>query len=243
MFLTLVIAALASGAWAWWAGRRRGTTAAGAFPFAAGTLLACGLSTFMCFIAVRHIDVMVIFGALTIAAGFSALRRYLTDASAAEAFEALRVREMRGGGGLSMVAAAGLLLCAALGRLPGNGYDPARFPVAMVGELRAKGVVPSGPVLSPDDWGGYVILAWPQARVYVDGRWDLRDDDFLNRYLTIYLALPGWERGLKDGGVNLVLLPPNGPLAAALRDSADWRVWGSDDVAIVFERRPPAGGG
>src|SRR5438093_495135 len=72
--------------------------------------------------------------------------------------------------------------------------------------------VPAGPVLTPDIWGGYLILEWPQVLVYVDGRWDLRDDEFFQRYAAIILALPGWERGLKEEGVNLALLPLHGRL-------------------------------
>ena len=126
---------------------------------------------------------------------------------------------------------------AALGRLPDAGFDPDQFPVRMVQQLKNAGVAPTGAVLTPDIWGGYLILEWPQARVYVDGRWDMRGDAFWSRYASIYLARPGWERLLQEDGVALALLPPDAPIAAAMRASPAWRAGGADATAMVFERR------
>ena len=136
---------------------------------------------------------------------------------------------------------AALLLTAALavaGWFPQAGFDNSLFPVEMVAELKRAGVAPEGPVFTPDIWGGYLILEWPRARVFVDARWDMRGDAFYERYADILLARPAWSRLLKETGVNWVVVPPDVPLAPALRSSSEWRLWKSDSTAMVFRREP-----
>ena len=65
----------------------------------------------------------------------------------------------------------------------------------------------------------------------------------------------GWEKTLGRFGVNTILLPPDAPLAGALKESSRWRVVYDDGVALIFRPAaaqtaaaskpfpPPAGGG
>jgi hypothetical protein len=50
----------------------------------------------------------------------------------------------------------------------------------------------------------------------------------------------GWEDHLRGYGVDEILLPPDSPLAGALKESRRWRVAYDDGVAILFRARGPA---
>ena len=204
-----------------------------------GTLLALGVTAAMAFLSIRHVEVLVVFGALVISGGFSALLRNHADSPTRALLETLRAREARAGGGILLVLLALLPVLAAAGALPRAGFDPEQFPVGAVAALKASGPAPAGPVFSADVWGGYLILEWPEARVYVDGRWDMYGDAFFMRYADIYLARPGWPDGLREAGVSLAILPRDAPLAEAMRGSADWELLRADGPAEVFRRREP----
>jgi hypothetical protein len=203
-----------------------------------GTVLAFLMTTAMALRSVRDVEIMAVFGAIVLADGLSGwLRPRLGDEMRAE-LESFRRRESVSGGGL-VVAAFVLAAClAAAGRFPPCGFDPALFPVDMVARLKAAGVRPDGPVLTPDHWGGYLILEWPEAKVYVDSRWDMRGDAFFERYSDLALTRPGWEAILDGSGIGWVLMPPEAPLARALRQDGGWNLWGSDGVTEVYQRKP-----
>lgn len=208
-----------------------------------GTLLAFLLTAAMALRTVRDVEIMAVFGAIVLAGGLSSWLRPRLGGEMRADLETFRRREVHGGGGW---AAAAFLLAACLaaaGRFPPSGFDPALFPVDMVARLQAAGIRPEGPVLTPDHWGGYLILEWPAARVYVDSRWDMRGDAFFERYSDLVLARPGWEAILDDAGIGWVLMPPEAPLALALRRDPAWTLWAGDGVTEVFRRKAgPAGG-
>ncbi len=246
IFLLLCLAGAGCGVGAWLAWRRpqrpgRGGAPASPgtprFPLHPGTILALAVSAAMAFRSIRHVEVMAVFGAIVLADGVTAFLRARLDPGTCAELEAIRLREVRAGGGALAAAVALLILYVGAGGMAGAGFDPAKFPVAMVRELGKEEVVPAGSVLTPDIWGGYLILEWPRARVYVDGRWDMRGNDFWQRYATIYLARPGWDRLLREDGVSLALLPLDAPLARAMPDSPDWLRWRSDATSVVFRRR------
>jgi hypothetical protein len=135
------------------------------------------------------------------------------------------------------LVASGLL--AIQGPFPRAGFDAERFPVAMVERLRGAGVRPAGPVFTPDTWGGYLTLEWPGVVVFADGRWDMRGDAAFERYIAILTARPGWDRLLREAGVEWVLVPPDAPIAGAMRNDHRWRPWSADDAALVFRFEAP----
>ena len=47
----------------------------------------------------------------------------------------------------------------------------------------------------------------------------------------------GWEKTLGRFGVDTILMPPNSPLAGALKESSRWRVVYDDGIALVFRSR------
>jgi hypothetical protein len=138
------------------------------------------------------------------------------------------------------VAAAGLLLMAAAARwAPGGrvlveaGFDPAVFPVEAVARARADGL--SGPVFNEFEWGGYLLYAWPEQKVFIDGQTDFYGEDLTRKYAAIRELRPGWRQELERRHISLVLLPPGTPLARAL-ESEGWEPWYADSTAVVFRR-------
>jgi len=195
----------------------------------------------MALVSIRHVEVMAVLGIPIAAGGISSLLWRKVDATTRSSLESLRRYETNHGGGMLLLSLLGLAGLAVAGGLPRTGFDSARFPVAMVTELKRADIVPTGPVFAPDVWGGYLILEFPQARVFVDGRWDMYGDAFFARYADIYLARPGWSRSLQKAGVTWAILPLEAPLAAAMRASPEWTPWRADATAVAFRLRTSTG--
>jgi hypothetical protein len=97
---------------------------------------------------------------------------------------------------------------------------------------------PPGPLFNSYNWGGYLIFKlWPDYPVYIDGRTDLYDNDFIRRYLNIMVADEGWQQKLDQDGVNLVLIETNSILAKFLRLDPAWEEIYSDERAALFSRK------
>jgi len=112
-------------------------------------------------------------------------------------------------------------------------YDPKSFPVAAAGRLERAGLF--GGVFTEDLWGGYLIYReYPRGRVFIDGRSDFYGAEFAGKYIQAMGAQAGWERYLSRYRVETVLLPPDAPLAGALRQSGAWHLIYDDGVALIF---------
>jgi hypothetical protein len=137
------------------------------------------------------------------------------------------------------VSAAAMLALAALLYAPRSpaacraAYDPKTFPVAAAGQLEKAGLF--GGVFTEDLWGGYLIYReYPRGRVFIDGRSDFYGPEFAGKYMKAMGAQAGWEGYLNRYGVETVLLPPDAPLAGALRQSRAWHLIYDDGVALIF---------
>lgn len=112
-------------------------------------------------------------------------------------------------------------------------FDGKRFPVAAVDYLEKQNV--QGPILSPDNWGGYLIYRLaPRVKVVVDDRHDFYGEAFLKNYLKFIHAEPGWKGFLRDHPAQEVIVPRNSASANIL-ETAGWRPVYSDEVSAVFE--------
>lgn len=97
---------------------------------------------------------------------------------------------------------------------------------------------PEGKMFNSYNWGGYLMFAAPEVPVYVDGRTDLYDDQFLRDYLKIALVREGWEETLEQQNIDFVVIEENGVLAQMLRRQPEkWDIRYEDDQAIVFVRK------
>jgi hypothetical protein len=112
------------------------------------------------------------------------------------------------------------------------------LPVEAVRFLQAER--PAGPLFNSYNWGGYLIWELPDYPVFVDGRTDLYDDEFLTEYLSIVFAQDGWDQQLESYGINLVLIEPQSMLGRMLRERAlnneGWSQLYRDEMAAIFAR-------
>jgi hypothetical protein len=140
------------------------------------------------------------------------------------------------------VSAAAILGLAALLYAPRTpywraAYNPKVFPVAAAGQLEKAGFY--GGVFTEDLWGGYLIYReYPRGRVFIDGRSDFYGREFTSGYIRAMGAQTGWEQYLGSYGVETILLPPDAPLAGALRQSSAWHIIYDDGVAQIFRPVP-----
>lgn len=114
------------------------------------------------------------------------------------------------------------------------------YPAAAVAWLRAN---PAPPHLFNDyNWGGYLLWNLPDTyRVAQDGRADLYGDAWLEQYADLVTTGRDASARLLAIGAQTALIPPDGPLAQALRsDAAHWDLRYQDRQAAVFVARTVA---
>jgi hypothetical protein len=113
------------------------------------------------------------------------------------------------------------------------GFPAGTFPVKAA-EAVAK-LPADARLAAPDSFGGYLIYRFNGGRkVYFDGRSDFYGVDFMNQYLVLLQARPGWQEILRQYQFTHALLPKTSALKAAL-GQAGWSVLYEDDVATLLE--------
>ncbi len=118
-------------------------------------------------------------------------------------------------------------------RLPTE-FDSTAFPVRAVRAARAAGV--SGRIFHSFTWGGYLLYAWPEQRVFIDGQTDFYGDSITREYSAITGLDPGWRGKLAAWRIDLVLMETRSPLAEALVHDAGWRPIFCDSTAVFVAR-------
>ncbi len=115
-----------------------------------------------------------------------------------------------------------------------NHFDASVFPVAAV--AKARGAKLEGRLFSNFTWGGYVLYAWPEQMVFIDGGTDFYGEEIFREYTDIRTLRPGWREVLDRWRVSLMLLDRQTTLAHELARDATWTQWYCDSLAVVFRR-------
>jgi hypothetical protein len=109
-------------------------------------------------------------------------------------------------------------------------FDSRAFPVAAV--ERARSAHLDGPVFDAWEWGGYIMYAWPEARLHVD---PLKfSDTTIRSYTVIDNLQPSWRDELKRWNVRTVIVPTKSPIGVALKTAPGWTLWYGDSTAVIF---------
>jgi hypothetical protein len=132
--------------------------------------------------------------------------------------------------GYAIVPFAALLIFASIRN--DAGFSAADSPVA------ASVVVASLPadarILASDSFGGYFIYRFNSERkVFFDGRSDYYGMDFVERYMRLVEARPGWRDEFNRWNFTHALLPPDCPLIPAL-EAGGWREIHRDPIAVLM---------
>jgi hypothetical protein len=138
-----------------------------------------------------------------------------------------------------MAAAAAIALAAGHGRLGGrtlivDDFSPERMPVRAVAAARSAGL--SGNLFSDFTYGGYVLYAWPEQKVFIDGGVDFYGGDLMRDYTIIRGMKPGWRELIEQWDLAVMLLRPAAPVAAELVHDGGWSYWYCDAQAVVLVR-------
>jgi len=137
------------------------------------------------------------------------------------------------------VAALLAVLAAAGGRVGSaqvirNEFDATIFPVTAVSKARKEQL--EGRLFSEFAWGGYVVYAWPEQKIFIDGGTDFFGEDLFRQYGAIKQMAPGWRDTLAKHGISLMLLNRGSTLAHELAREGRWTLWHCDSLAVLFRR-------
>ena len=118
-------------------------------------------------------------------------------------------------------------------------FDSKIKPVAAVEFLKKEPV--AGNMFDNDEFGDYIIFAaWPQYKVFIDGRLDMYGGERLKEYFKVGGFETGWEKILEKYGISWIIFDANSTLSRFLAQNENWRLIYSDKVANIFVKNIPA---
>ena len=127
-----------------------------------------------------------------------------------------------------------VLVHAMTGRLTYH-FDEKVKPVAAV-EFLKKEHIP-GNMYNDYEFGDYIIFsAYPQYRVFIDGRADMYGVDRMKDYYKVNQLRPGWESILDRHNINFIVFNADSILSRFLLEKSMWKLIYSDKVANIFIR-------
>ena len=115
-----------------------------------------------------------------------------------------------------------------------DGFDPTIFPVAAVQHARSERL--QGRLFTEFAWGGYVLYAWPEQKIFIDGGTDFFGEELFREYATIKRLVPGWRNRVRKWDLSLMLLRRESSLAHELAREPTWQLWYCDSLAVVLKR-------
>ena len=112
-------------------------------------------------------------------------------------------------------------------------FDRKSKPVAAVDFLMKEKV--KGNIFNNDEFGDYLIYAaYPQYRVFIDGRSDMYGTEKIKEYLKITSLGSGWEKILEKYNIGWIFFDANSALSRTLYEKNGWRLIYADNVANIF---------
>jgi hypothetical protein len=107
------------------------------------------------------------------------------------------------------------------------------FPVQAVTVLQRER--PAGRLFNSYNWGGYLLWALPEYRVFIDGRTDLYDDEVIAEWLQVVRGEAGWRDVVNRWEIRAILLESDMPVIPYLEQDG-WRLLYGDRMAVVYVR-------
>jgi hypothetical protein len=95
----------------------------------------------------------------------------------------------------------------------------------------------SGPMLNDEWWGGFLMWALPEQKVFIDSRADVFDwAGVLGEYVRWSTLKQDPKLLLDKYGVQYCLLQKDAPISIAMRYLPGWRQAYADDLSVIFVR-------
>ena len=131
-----------------------------------------------------------------------------------------------------------LVVVLAAGNIISYKFDAKTKPVAAVEFLKKEPL--KGNMFDNDEFGDYIIYAaWPEYKVFVDGRSDMYGVDIMKEYLKVITIKPGWEEVLQKYDVKWIIYNANSALSLFLMERDEWELIYADKVANIFVKDIP----
>ncbi len=112
------------------------------------------------------------------------------------------------------------------------GFSKEEFPVGAMSAVRA--LPKDARILAPDKYGGFLIYWFRgERKVYFDGRSDFYGAKFMQQYIRLIEARPGWQTTVREFAFTHALVPADGSLRSAL-EAAGWQTVYRDGVAWLM---------
>ncbi len=112
-------------------------------------------------------------------------------------------------------------------------FDPNITAAEAVEFLKRENL--KGNMFNNDTFGDYLIYAaWPQYRVFVDGRSDMYGSSIMKEYDKVMRPTSEWKDVLGKYNINWVFDGASSPLSTLLLVSQDWHLIYADKVANIF---------
>jgi len=117
-------------------------------------------------------------------------------------------------------------------------FDKKKLPINALQFIQKEKL--QGNMFNNDEFGDYIIYAaWPEYKVFFDGRSDMYGEKIGNEYLKVTQIKSGWEDVLKKYSVNWIIFHTRSALSSLLLERDDWKLIYSDKVANIFIRNIP----
>jgi len=115
-----------------------------------------------------------------------------------------------------------------------NGVSPDEFPVGVVRKARAEHL--QGNMYHDFVWGGYLIYAWPEQKVFIDGGTDFYGAGLLKTWMDIGQRAAYWRDSLAAHNITLALVPTNSGFVHELLREPGWRLHDCDATAVLLQK-------
>jgi MFS family permease len=130
------------------------------------------------------------------------------------------------------VAVVSVIVLAMTGRISYE-FSTESFPVRAVEFMKQEKI--SGNMFNHDEFGDYIIYAaWPEYKVFFDGRSDMYGSERLKEYFDVIFLRPEMGEVLDKYDIKWVIYKAKSPLSAYLTERDDWNLVYADEVANIY---------
>jgi hypothetical protein len=111
-----------------------------------------------------------------------------------------------------------------------------RYPIEIVDHIKAGNI--HGNLFNQYGWGGFLLWALPDQKVFIDGRMDVYQKKISEPYKKIINLEPGWETLIHEYDIRHILVLKESRMALFLTHvSNDWVLEKETKNACFFSRR------
>jgi hypothetical protein len=130
-----------------------------------------------------------------------------------------------------------VVFVAAKGKIE-HSFDEKIKPVAAVEFLKKETL--HGNMFDNDEFGDYIIYAaWPQYKVFFDGRSDMYGTDFVKEYFKVRNFEQEWKKIIEKYDITWIIYNANSVFSRFLIQNDDWKLIYADKVANIFLKNIP----